>query len=390
MASIYRNAKGQTTIQFRPAPRVREQLYLGAVPADYATEVAWWVGRLVLCKRHGVAHDGPLAAWLAGVPAELRAALVAKGLVADSATSLSLGELCGYCIERADVRPASLQKYRDVRANLEAYFGADRPIDSIAPGDCDDFARWLAKKGRRPEGPLSATTVAKRVQQARSFFLAAVRKRWLRENPFDGVSTREVPSSDRVYYVTREITAALMRHADPELQVLIALARWGGLRVPSECYPLEWGWLNDDPEEGSLRVYSPKNHRYPDKRWRFVPLFPELREVLIEARDRAAEDARFVMRERPGDVSDTALRNRLERCCLRASLLPYPKLWQNMRSTRQTELVAAGVPVHVVCAWLNNSPKVALRHYLQVPAEFLRAANKSTREVLDGAVAANL
>ena len=48
-----------------------------------------------------------------------------------------------------------------------------------------------------------------------------------------------------------------------------------------------------------------------------------------------------------------------------AGLKPWPKLFQNCRSTRETEL-AEQYPVQVICAWIGNSPQVAARHYLQV------------------------
>ena len=43
----------------------------------------------------------------------------------------------------------------------------------------------------------------------------------------------------------------------------------------------------------------------------------------------------------------------------------WPRLWQNLRSTRQTELTK-NRPAHVVACWMGNSPKVANEHYLQV------------------------
>src|SRR5262249_54248496 len=55
-------------------------------------------------------------------------------------------------------------------------------------------------------------------------------------------------------------------------------------------------------------------------------------------------------------------------------LTPWPKLFHNLRSTRQTEL-AAEFPLHVVCAWIGNKQAVAAEHYLQVTdADFRRAA----------------
>ena len=53
---------------------------------------------------------------------------------------------------------------------------------------------------------------------------------------------------------------------------------------------------------------------------------------------------------------------------------PWPKLFHNLRATRQTELTYEH-PQHVVCRWLGNSPLIAQRHYLQVTDEdFARAA----------------
>jgi len=49
----------------------------------------------------------------------------------------------------------------------------------------------------------------------------------------------------------------------------------------------------------------------------------------------------------------------------RAGLEPWPKIFQNLRSTRETEL-AEEYPLHVACAWIGNSKVVAIEHYLQV------------------------
>lgn len=59
----------------------------------------------------------------------------------------------------------------------------------------------------------------------------------------------------------------------------------------------------------------------------------------------------------------------------KAGLKPWPKLWQDLRSTRETEL-AESYPLHVVCAWIGNSQPVAAKHYLQVTDDhFEQAAN---------------
>src|SRR5688572_32383175 len=55
----------------------------------------------------------------------------------------------------------------------------------------------------------------------------------------------------------------------------------------------------------------------------------------------------------------------MERIIRRAGVKPWPKLFHNLRSTRQTELTEK-FPSHVVCAWLGNSRAVAQDYYLQV------------------------
>ena len=57
-------------------------------------------------------------------------------------------------------------------------------------------------------------------------------------------------------------------------------------------------------------------------------------------------------------------RTHMERISKRAGVKPWPKLFVNLRSTRETEL-AEVFPMHVVCAWIGNSQAVAAKHYLQ-------------------------
>ena len=67
------------------------------------------------------------------------------------------------------------------------------------------------------------------------------------------------------------------------------------------------------------------------------------------------------------------LRTQLHRIIAKAGLKPWPKLFQNLRSTRETEL-AETWPMHVVCAWIGISEAVAQKHYLQVTDEHFEQA----------------
>src|SRR5207248_10138793 len=99
---------------------------------------------------------------------------------------------------------------------------------------------------------------------------------------------------------------------------------------------------------------------------------PELRTYLQPAFDEAEPRTEYVV-TRYRDTNAN-LRTQLRRIIHRAGLMPWPKLFHNLRSTRQTEL-AERYPIHVVCAWLGNSRAVAQEHYLQVTdAHFALAA----------------
>ena len=56
---------------------------------------------------------------------------------------------------------------------------------------------------------------------------------------------------------------------------------------------------------------------------------------------------------------------------------PWPRLWHNLRASRQTEL-ADQFPAHVVCQWLGNSEDVAREHYLSMTSEHVQRAISGT------------
>ena len=58
-------------------------------------------------------------------------------------------------------------------------------------------------------------------------------------------------------------------------------------------------------------------------------------------------------------------RKGLKEIILKAGLLPWPKLFNNLRSTRETEL-AKTYSLQAATAWIGNTPNIALGHYLQV------------------------
>ncbi len=75
----------------------------------------------------------------------------------------------------------------------------------------------------------------------------------------------------------------------------------------------------------------------------------------------------------PGGWANANLRTTFEKIIRRAGLQPWPRLFHNLRASRETELVEA-YPVQVVTSWLGNTPTVAMRHYLMTTNEHFEAA----------------
>lgn len=121
-----------------------------------------------------------------------------------------------------------------------------------------------------------------------------------------------------------------------------------------------------------MTVWSCKTEHNAGGDRREIPLYDELVTPLLDALESMPPGAEYVVWRYRDNA--TNLRTQLERIIDKAGLKRWPKLYQNMRSSRQTELLEAGHPLQSVCAWLGNSQQVALAHYAQVRDEHFEAA----------------
>ena len=222
---------------------------------------------------------------------------------------------------------------------------------------------------------LGDNTVRRHCGRAKQFFRAAVRKRIISENPFADMAGCTVRANQaRQFFITREDAAKVLAACpDTEWQAIFALARFGGLRCPSEILALCWSDV--DWENQRIRVRSPKTERFEGRDSRVIPLFPELSEPLEALWELAeAGTVHVINRYRSTNAN---LRTQLLRIIGRAGLKSWPKLFQNLRSSRETELAEA-LPLHVVCSWLGNTALVAAKHYLQVTDDHFAQAVTAT------------
>jgi hypothetical protein len=82
---------------------------------------------------------------------------------------------------------------------------------------------------------------------------------------------------------------------------------------------------------GRLTVRSPKTARHDGHAVRIVPICPELRSILVEALEQAAEGDKLVLqRELTGGSN---LRTTCTKIVERAGFTPWPRLFQNLRAS---------------------------------------------------------
>jgi len=367
MASIGTDSNGHRRILFVAPDGSRKTVRLGKVDQKTAEAVCRHVEALLSAKISGQPVPRDTAVWLASVRDPLRGRLARAGLIdlPEEAEAPTLAAFIdGYIDQRADLKAASRVLLRQARDLLVGFLGGNRRVDEVTPADADAFRAKLLADG------LAKATVRKRCYYARHFFAVAVRRRLIAENPFGHISGTVVGDPARRMFVPGEVVRRVMDvMPDPQWRLLLALARWGGLRIPSEALALTWA----DVDFAGRRfiVRSSKTAHHADGGIRVVPMFPELADLFQQVFDEAAPGTTHVITRYRGNAVN--LRTQLQRYIERAGVKPWPKLWQNLRASRATEL-ADRFPSHVCAAWLGHTEKIADAFYRQVTDEhFARA-----------------
>jgi len=375
MASISRDSDGRRTIQFVAADGKRKSIRLGKVSQRVAEGVRVKVEQISTALISGCPMDDETARWIAGLSDSLADKLAAAGLVPRRGTA-RLGEfLDAYITQRTDAKPNTVRNLEAAKARLIEFFGPDKGLRDITPGDAD---AWLLSLRER----YASGTAGRTVKRAKQFFRAAIRRKLLHENPFADVKAPSEANEARKHFVPNEDAQKVLESCpDTEWRLIFALSRYGGLRCPSEHLALEWAGV--DWVRNRFWVPSPKTEHHEGHEGRWVPIFAELRPYLEEAFELAEPGAVHVI-NRYRDTNAN-LRTQFLRIIKRAGVSPWPKLFQNLRASRETEL-AEGFPIHVVCKWIGHAAKIAEKHYLQVTDDHFERAAKSGALAVQNAV----
>lgn len=237
------------------------------------------------------------------------------------------------------------------------FIGREMSLSAVSR---DHAARWndhLAEQG------LAIASIRRHIRQLKACFNAAINRDLLTSNPFDRIDSASIPAQRDRHVSADEGRAVLAQLPSAEYQALFALARFGGLRSPSETMILTWESV--DLDAGRMEVYAPKTHQT-----RSVPIVADLRAALerlaVESDGMTGPLLTISAHNHPRTVQNAARR---------AGIEPWPRTFQTLRQSFSTSM-AERFPEHVVAAWAGHSPEVSRRHYLTVRDEYFDDASQ--------------
>lgn len=146
---------------------------------------------------------------------------------------------------------------------------------------------------------------------------------------------------------------------------------------PTEVHVLKWSDVLWD--QNKLRIESKKTGL------RYCPIFEPALKLLREAYDMAPERATHIF---PNRNTESNLRTHMHRIIKSAGLVPWPKVFVNLRSSCRTDL-EDNFRETVINAWIGHSTKVGQKHYSQVRPSDWEEANRFGGST-GGSISANL
>ena len=365
MASVSKDAKGWR-VRFQNRAGQWKQFRPGKMSAKAVEQVRRHVSEIESSQATAEPLNRLTAVWINSIGEPLYQKLAKHGLVSRRATA-TVADFVADFIERGLTKggqPAgdgTKRKWKAETPKLVEFMGT-QSLRSVDADDVISFRQWLGERVVQSTGSaVTENSIRSTIAVCKRVFESACERELLDSNPFAKQVTRTMKNRERQRFINPEWTPRIM-DACPNAQwrLMVALWRLAGLRK-AEVFWLRWSDVLWDTER--LWVKSPKTARYEGREERLVPaadVMPWLREVFEQAPE-GSDRIITLYRE-----SNTNLDKPLKEILYRAGLSPWPKLFNNMRSTCETEWLDRINNTTVVAAWMGHSEVVQREHYAQI------------------------
>ena len=304
---------------------------------------------LLYYRRNGISiPDKSDEHWLTNAPVELKAKLAKVGLiVVDEAKTCQMLWDTFLKFKAMEVKPNTLKSYQDSMTRFYEMFQPSESITSITP---EQLLEWKASM----QDDYAESSIITYMSKLKSVFRWAVDQDWLTKSPARNLPRSGSRNREHDRFITMEEYRNLLDACPTqEWRVIVALARIGGLRCPSELKQLRWKDISHD----RFTVHSPKTERHEGQDIRIVRLFDELREEL-DKHDRTTE---YVVQGLQG--TSWSLYATFQEISERAGLGVIKCPFRNMRRSRANEVLRKwGEAMERM--WIGHTQNVMKEHLL--------------------------
>lgn len=352
MASLQKRKRASGTawlVQFKLQNK-RKSVFLDT---NYSEATAKDVKNVIEKCVASIETDTPLdkrtRSWLESANDDLKTRFAAAGLI-HIKKQYTLQELFQlFVAKKSGVVKSTIVSYQISYKRLVRYFGKDKIVSSITKLAFTDFIQDLKEH-------YAETTVSTTIRIVKILLNWAVEQELILKSPVVHIKNLKTVNYDREHFITIEEYKQVMAQCSQDVRTALALYRIGGLRK-REAQLVTWDDVSFDKKR--LRVPSPKTQRL-GRSHRIIPLFPELEE---ELRKQPRHGERVLLHS-----SENYYYQRIISATKKAGLVVWPKLIQNMRLSRATEINRdfGWIPES---QWLGHTSSVAQKHYLRVTDE---------------------
>lgn len=369
-SSVLRTVTGRDGFECRF--RVNAERYIvwiGKLTVRQQREYERHVQEIIDSFRVGASPEPESVRWFDTVPERIRDKFVAWGMLpalqrrSITPEQRTVEGWTRLFIDELKTAWRTKNNYEQARTWLLKNIEGKRDVSSITIGD---MKRWQASMST-----LAMSTRNKHVKRVRTMFAGAVEDGILSSSPATILKQeKSVKRIDR----TRQhfVDAATSRTVLSKLpgvtwKLIFALMRFQGLRR-HEVFAIEWSNVNLSSNELTIPAETKTG-------WRAMPIFPEVLE-LLESIPKQSRSGKVIQWTKSEESVTELLKRHVEAILGEGNC--WPKVCQQLRSTRRTELDAEFEPF-VVNEWLGHDSRTAELHYQQVtPAHLQRASMMRT------------
>lgn len=274
----------------------------------------------------------------------------------------TISSLIERCRDRFSKKTDGTKKVHErVYTTMRRYFGANKNIKLITQLDAESYGDWIEEMYPSP------ATQELMWRGSKQMFAVAYKARLIDRNELDGLTYGKKNFTDKardVYVDPEWIDKLLNACPNDEWRLIIVLCRYAGLRFFSEVFDVKWSQV--DWEKNQLVDIASKKTK-KTRPIRTMPIWPELVPYL-KGCEADAKGEYLIHDERPNTLRkhQGSWDAQLEQIAKKAGVKLWPKRWQNMRSSAETDRVNAGFEQWKVARWFGHSKKVQESNYLKI------------------------